>query len=137
MENLEKRGIGIRFVALFIDTIVLFVLGYVIAIPIGMTSATGFNLQGGPAFLWILIGFGYFIVLEGKYGKTVGKRLVGIEVVTEDGRPIDYQASLIRNVLRIIDGIFFYLVGAILVILSEDEQRLGDRIANTIVVSTS
>lgn len=135
MTDLAYRGVGIRFVATVIDTVVLFLIAYVIAIPAGATTDTGFSLQGGPAFLWFLVGLAYFVVLEAQYGQTLGKRLVGIRVATEDGGPIDYRASLVRNLLRIVDGLFFYLVGAVLIFVSDREQRLGDRIGDTVVVS--
>ena len=134
MTDLEYRGIGIRFVATVIDVVVLGIIGYLIAIPTGMTTSGGFDLQGGPALLWFLVGFVYYILLEAQFGQTVGKRLTGIKVVTTDGNPIDYRASVIRNVLRVVDGIVFYLVGAVLIYLSDSQQRLGDRVAETVVV---
>lgn len=135
VDTANYAGIGRRFVAQIIDVVVLFVIAYVIALGTGDTTGTGFNIQGGPAFLWFAIGAGYFILLEGKYGQTVGKRLTGIIVTTVDGGDIDIQASLIRNVLRVVDGFLFYAVGAILILLSDREQRLGDRVANTVVLA--
>lgn len=134
--ELEYQGLGRRFVAIVVDVIVLFVIGYLIAIPSGMTTGAGFDLSGGPAFLWFLVSFAYYIVLEGQYGQTLGKMAVGIRVVTETGDAITYRASLIRNVLRIVDGLFVYLVGAIFIYLSDTQQRLGDRVADTVVVRT-
>lgn len=57
-----------------------------------------------------------------------------IKVVREDGMPIDMNLALTRNILRIIDGLFAYLIGAILIWRSHKKQRLGDSIARTIVV---
>jgi uncharacterized RDD family membrane protein YckC len=51
-----------------------------------------------------------------------------------DGSPISWSESVIRNLLRIIDGLFGYLVGAILIWTSPLKQRLGDRVANTVVI---
>jgi uncharacterized RDD family membrane protein YckC len=79
----------------------------------------------------------YFIVLEGNYGQTVGKMAVRIKVVREDGTKIDYMDAVVRNVLRVIDLIPYfipYLLGAILIWTSDKKQRLGDRVAHTIVV---
>jgi uncharacterized RDD family membrane protein YckC len=135
MTELEHRGIGIRFVATVVDTAVLFVLGYLIAMLTGSTTGSGFSLQGLPALAWFAVGLGYFVVLEAEFGQTLGKRLVGIEVVTEMSEPLSYRASLVRNVLRAVDGLFFYLVGVVLIYLSDEEQRLGDRVADTVVVS--
>lgn len=136
MPDLEYRGIGIRFAAIVVDTIVLFVIGYLIAALMGSTTGSGFSMEGAPAFLWFLVGLAYFVVLEAEYGQTVGKRLTGIEVRTDAGEPLDYQASLVRNVLRIVDGLFVYLVGAVFIYLSDEEQRIGDRVGDTVVVST-
>jgi uncharacterized RDD family membrane protein YckC len=77
----------------------------------------------------------YYIVLEAQFGATVGKRIIGLKVVKLDGGgAIDWQASIVRNVLRLVDGIFFYLVGAIIVWTSSRKQRLGDKLAATVIV---
>lgn len=131
---MNNVGVGLRAVAIIIDMLILLVAGYVIAVFTGGTTASGFNLTGGPAFLWFLVVFAYYIVMEVQQGGTIGKLMIGLRVVKEDGGPLDWQASLIRNVLRIVDGLFFYLVGAILVWTSDRNQRLGDRLANTVVV---
>lgn len=135
MTDQNYGGLGVRFVATILDTIVIVAIGYLLAMLTGMTTASGFNLQGGPALLWFLIGLAYFVALEAEFGWTLGKRAVGIEVRTTDGGSIDYGDSLIRNVLRVVDGFFFYLVGVVLILLSDEQQRLGDRVGNTVVVS--
>lgn len=132
---MEPVGIGLRAVATLIDTILLFVVGYVIAIITGGTTGGGFALSGGPFFLWLLVALAYYIVLEALHGATLGKRAVKLKVVKLDGgAPIDWQASIVRNVLRIVDGLFFYLVAAIAVIASKNKQRIGDLAAGTVVV---
>lgn len=132
---MEPVGVGRRAVAVLIDSILLFIVGYLVAVGTGQTNEEGFNLKGGPAFLWIGIGLAYFIGMEGARGATVGKMAMRLKVVKQDGTPIDWQASVVRNVLRLIDGFFFYLVGAIVVWVSKSRQRLGDMAAHTIVVS--
>ena len=67
-------------------------------------------------------------------GMTLGKRIVGIRVVGEDGDHAGLPAVVVRNVLRPIDGFFFYLVGALFAHASSRGQRLGDRAAGTLVV---
>jgi uncharacterized RDD family membrane protein YckC len=132
---MEHVGVGLRAVAIIIDTILLMVVGYVIAMATGGTTAAGFKLEGVPMFLWLAIGIGYYIVLEAQSGATLGKRLIGLKVVKlEGGGPIDWQASITRNLLRLVDGFFFYLVGAIIVWSSDKKQRLGDKVAGTVVV---
>ena len=129
-------GIGIRAVAVIIDFVVWILIGYVIALGTGSTTGAGFDLQGLPALIWFLSFWVYYIVLEVEYGQTVGKKAVGIKVVSDTGGSIDYSESIVRNVFRLVDGFFFYLVGAIFVHRSGEEKRLGDRIADTKVVSS-
>lgn len=141
---LSHIGVGRRAVAIIIDSFVLlipyFILGFLIGSITGETGGGGFQLEGGSAFLLMgllgLIGFGYFILLEAYYGQTVGKRLVGVRVVSVDGTAIGFSDSVMRNVLRIIDGIAVYLLGALFIWLSDDNQRIGDRVGNTVVVSS-
>jgi uncharacterized RDD family membrane protein YckC len=141
---LEYKGVGIRFVAQLVDLIIIGIIfgisGRIVAGIFGGVTEGGFELHGGPAFIVILLNFivsmGYFILLEANWnGQTVGKKVVGIRVAREDGGPIDMQQAAIRNLLRIIDVLpFLYLVGVILIWSSDKKQRLGDRVANTVVV---
>lgn len=135
---MEHIGVGLRAVAAIIDTALLFIVGYLIASVTGGTSAQGFQLSGGPFFIWLVIALAYYIVMEAQSGVTLGKRLIGLKVVKlEGGAPLDWQASIVRNVLRLVDGLFFYLVGAIVVWTSDKKQRLGDKVAGTVVVRFS
>jgi uncharacterized RDD family membrane protein YckC len=132
---MEPVGVGLRAVATIIDSALLFVIGYILATFTGDTTATGFHLSGGPFFIWLLIAIGYYTVLEARSGQTFGKRLINLKVVKLEGAaPIDMQAAIVRNVLRLVDGFLFYLVAAIAVWTSDKKQRLGDRVAGTVVV---
>lgn len=131
---MNNVSVGLRAVAVIIDTIILAIVGWIIALLFGGAMDTGFQLSGGPALLLFLIALAYYIVMEAQQGATVGKLVLGLRVVKEDGSSIDWQASIVRNLLRIIDGLFVYLVGAILVWTSDKKQRLGDRLAHTVVV---
>lgn len=134
---MQAVGVGRRAVAVIIDSIILFVVAYVVAMVTGNTTGAGFAMTGAPAFLFFAIALAYFIVLEATQGATLGKRVMGLKVVKQDGSAMDWQASIIRNLLRLIDGFFFYLVGAIVVWVSKSRQRLGDMAAHTLVVRTA
>jgi uncharacterized RDD family membrane protein YckC len=125
--QLQYVGVGMRFLALLIDGIIIGAVGGLLA----------FILRNAPGFSGGLIGLlaiAYFIVMEATQGATVGKMALGLRVVKMDGSPISWSESVIRNLLRIIDGLFGYLVGAILIWTSPLKQRLGDRVANTVVI---
>ena len=134
---MEHIGVGLRAVATIIDTLLLMVIAYLIALLTGATTASGFNLTGAPAFLWFFIAIAYYILMEGQFGATIGKKLVGLKVVKVDGQALNWQAAIVRNVLRIVDGFLFYLVGAVIVWSSKNKQRLGDIVAHTAVIRAS
>ena len=84
--------------------------------------------------VFLAIIFIYLIVMEAYLGWTVGKRLLGMKVVNSSGGSIGLQKSIIRNLLRLIDGLpAFNILGIVLIASSETGQRFGDRIAKTYV----
>jgi uncharacterized RDD family membrane protein YckC len=88
----------------------------------------------GWGIITFIIFVAYFTYLEGTRGQTIGKMVMKIKVVREDGSSIDISTAFIRNILRVIDGLFAYLVGAIIIWTSHKRQRLGDIAAKTVVV---
>jgi uncharacterized RDD family membrane protein YckC len=130
-------GVGLRFVAVLLDGILLMALAWGLAALVGGATSEGFELTGLPAVAWMVAAAVYYIVAEARLGATIGKLAVGLRVTLEDGSRLDWRASVIRNLLRVVDGVAFYLVGAILVWTSPRRQRLGDRVAGTIVVRRS
>jgi uncharacterized RDD family membrane protein YckC len=128
------QSVGIRAGATIIDIVIFWALSFVVAIATGETSGAGFSMGTLGSCLVGIIGIAYYVVMETMYGGTVGKLVLGLKVVKEDGSALDWQTSIIRTLLRIIDGLFFYLIGAILVWTSPTNQRLGDKVAKTFVV---
>jgi len=84
--------------------------------------------------IWVLVVL-YYILLEGYWGQTVGKMLLGIKVVREGtGDVPGFGAAALRTFLRTVDALFLYLVAFIAVLASAKRQRLGDMVAHTLVV---
>ena len=130
--------VGSRIAATLIDTIILAIISAILMIPVfgAAVFGRGFGLIFSYATLLPLLVFlAYYVFFETyKDGQTPGKMAVKIKVVKVSGEPIDIGEALIRNILRIIDGIFFYLIGFIILSMSDKKQRLGDMAAGTIVV---
>jgi uncharacterized RDD family membrane protein YckC len=136
---LEVHVTGRRILATIVDTIVFSVIFWVLALLFGSTSAEGgsvaFSLGGLGSLIYLVVIFAYYTLLEGYLGQTLGKMLLGIKVVREDNGGVPgLGAAAIRTVLRIIDGILFYLVAFISVLATQKNRRLGDMAANTLVV---
>jgi uncharacterized RDD family membrane protein YckC len=141
--QLDPAGVALRFVAILLDAvIVLFPLSIIVGILAGGTYSEsgpgywngGVNVAGNAIWVWLALALGYYILCEALTCRTLGKRLVGIRVVDEEGDAIDLAGAVIRNLLRLVDGLFFYLVGALFAFSSPRGQRLGDRAAHTVVV---
>jgi uncharacterized RDD family membrane protein YckC len=93
----------------------------------------GFGLMMGQ-MLWLIICLFVFSLLEGKWGVTLGKWTVGIRVFGTDLRPCGFGRAFVRNLLKFVDGFFNFMVGILLVALTENWQRVGDMAARTVVI---
>ena len=79
----------------------------------------------------------YFIVLESLFGATLGKYLLGLRVVQLNGTRPGLVKSILRNLLRLVDGLpFMSILGVVLILTSPERTRVGDRVAGTRVVHT-
>ncbi len=130
--RMEYQGIGIRFVSLVIDSLIIS------AIFGALATILGFGMMRHGSWSVGILSFAFYIAyytyLEGTRGQTIGKMVTKIKVVREDGTPIEMEQAFKRNILRVIDGLLAYLIGAILIWRSDKQQRLWDSVAKTVVV---
>jgi uncharacterized RDD family membrane protein YckC len=121
-----------RILAFLIDAIGFAIVFSLITTIVGVVSDA---LAGIVGALFGLAFFGYFVYFEAEYGQTIGKMAMDIVVITEDGDAITYRDSAIRTLLRLVDALpFFYIVGLVAIFVTDRNQRLGDLVADTIVV---
>ena len=171
----ELAGLGTRFLANLIDTSIqmaiyvgIWIIFLILAVLIGF-SAGAFAKSLGAFFaeaqvaLALIAAFvvlwGYFIWFETVWnGQTPGKRQMGLRVIRDGGYPINIYAAIVRNLIRLMDGMPIVALGLIIggvvghqpltaatggivilipllcLMLSARYQRLGDIIAGTMVV---
>lgn len=134
---------GRRVVATIIDGLVFGVAYWLLALAFGDIRTEGeaanwvANLPVAASIAYGLFVVGYYLLLEGLLGQTLGKLAVGIKVVAEaTGQAPGIAAVAIRTLLRLIDGLFSYAVALVSVLASAKRQRLGDMAARTLVVRT-
>ena len=135
----EIAGIGSRFLAQILDSLVITVI--LIAITILAASLGGIFGSGELAILIeIILGFillaGYFLVSEAAWnGQTLGKRAARLRVVGDHGEPVTLGQAAIRNLVRIVDFLpVFYAIGMLTLFINGRGKRLGDFAAGTLVV---
>lgn len=144
--SMQLAGPTTRFLAWAIDLAVVAVL-YIILVNILSLIVTfsplrlEWMLDFANAVMYVLmfvINIGYGIVLEWFWrGQTLGKYVMRLRVIDEQGLRLQFPQIVIRNLLRLVDSLpMFYLVGGIACVLNKKCQRLGDFAANTIVTYT-
>ena len=144
--ELPLAGIGSRFLAMAIDTLlqfVLYILGFLALAFMAPVLGRGWLDWLPPSWgaaLGILFLFcvywGYFAIFEIVWkGQTPGKRYAGIRVIKDSGRPINTYEAIGRNLMRAIDSLpGMYGVGIVCMMLNQQNRRLGDYVAGTVVV---
>jgi uncharacterized RDD family membrane protein YckC len=76
----------------------------------------------------------YFVICENTWSKTLGKKIMGLRVVTLEGRPPGFREVVLRNILRIVDDGLVYISVVASVAATEKYQRIGDLAGKTMVV---
>ncbi|AKH20562.1 RDD family protein [Sedimenticola thiotaurini] len=133
--SLRLAGPVVRSCAWAIDMLIRAGLYLAIAIPFSFLGGLGFGLS---LVLFFLIEWFYPVLFEMRQGATPGKKAMGLEVIQDNGTPVSWSASLIRNLLRAADFLpFLYAAGLVSMLLNRNFQRLGDLAAGTLVVYRS
>ena len=143
-------GVGSRFVAALLDSLILVAFGFVELMVMVFLGAAGRLAPGAGSwaetagkwfiafvvFINFAVVWGYFALFEAFWhGQTPGKRAMKLRVIKDSGRQITLFEAMARNLLRVVDYLpGFYLAGVITMLCNKRSQRLGDLVAGTIVV---
>jgi uncharacterized RDD family membrane protein YckC len=128
----ERGSAGARAAASVVDFVALGVLVWIPALAYGaVTQILLDSFLAGVLAGVIFTPFAYYVGLEARYGRTLGKHLEGLVVTDGNGSPASGWACLCRNLLRPVDFLGFYLLGFVFVLATDRDQRLGDLVAGT------
>jgi uncharacterized RDD family membrane protein YckC len=130
------QRIGGGLIYLIVSFILALMFGWVtgLAETLDLYAGGSINIDGWPFVLACLVVFGLSALMETALGKTPGKYVSRTRVTDAHGNPISLGPALIRNILRFINGIVFYIVGLVFVMIDKKNRRLGDILAKTSVV---
>jgi len=150
--RLNYAGFWIRFVAHIIDMMIILIpaaiiFGLIFIISVSTSASVTVDPQvianhpaAAPLIIILIIVFSifmgaigilYFPVLEGLYGQTLGKRLLGLRVVREGGIAIGLKEAFLRRIslyLKILP------IDALFIPFNEKKQRAFDMVAKTVVI---
>ena len=132
--DLELRLAGpiVRILAWLIDFLVrttIQVAAYFVLLWLGRIG------MGIMLIIYFFIEWLYPVFFELYQGATPGKKTLNLYVCHDDGTPVNWQSSMLRNLLRVADFFpFLYALGLITMLMNKEFKRLGDLAAGTVVV---
>jgi uncharacterized RDD family membrane protein YckC len=147
-------GFWIRFVAKFIDGIILGVAGLILFIPVLLLFGGGVGLMSlgrrsfgdgamvGPAMVgafgisrlvWLALSTFYEAYFLSAHGATPGKMALGLKVIRADGGPISPMLAVARHFAEWVSAIIF-MIGYIMAGFDPEKRALHDRICETRVI---
>lgn len=140
----QYAGLGQRFVALVIDFIILSIVFFpltklvkgvwIMSVDQHLWNR-GYFITDPLCIIFLVVIFLYFVLSEGFWGATIGKKLIGLHVVGVDGHNSGLKQAFIRNILRVVDSLpAFNILGIVLILGSPERARFGDRVAGTRVI---
>ncbi|MBV1910544.1 MAG: RDD family protein [Kangiellaceae bacterium] len=131
--SLAVAGLVSRSLAFIIDLMVRWAVLAAIAGVLGYLGNFG---QGLYLIIIFLVEWFYPVLFEVfNHGQTIGKKSMGIMVINDDGTPIDWSSSIVRNLLRFADFLpMLFGFGILSMLINKDFKRLGDLAAGTLVV---
>ncbi len=125
----------------FIVLLLMGGMGAIALAPALKYDATSGAVAIGALILLVIVLLGimgmshaYFITQEFKKGSTIGKRLMGLSVVSIDGGALTLRQAVIRELARSYLDMLFLLPGLIAFALTKKRQRVGDMMAGTMVI---
>ena len=141
-----RASFGQRLGAYLLDVLIIGVpfaiLATILAVAVAPDEGTG-DVDGGAAGILVLLyvlGFiglwAYYVLLEGgPTGQTIGKKAVGIRVVSmQTGGPIGYGKAFIRTLIRTFISGNVCLLGFLWMLWDSEKQTWHDKISDSVVV---
>ena len=124
-EYVRSGGFWERFTAYILD--VFLIIG-------GVSAILSFFLKPSSYFFQFLIGIVYFTYFYGTSGETIGKKIMGLKVVTLDGSPLTYGKGFLRYIGYFLSTITLN-IGFLMIAWDKKKQGLHDKICKTTVVA--
>ncbi len=138
----QTANVGSRILAYVIDmaVVVAGIFAGLFAVAL-LGQATDLVVPDWVAITIVLVllpswWLGYFIAFETLWrGRTLGKAALGLRVVTTEGAPVRFRHAAIRALLGLVDfAIASGFFAVVFILLTRDNQRLGDLVAGTLVL---
>ncbi|CAM3953423.1 MULTISPECIES: RDD family protein [Flavobacterium] len=130
---MKDNILGKSVVASLIDYFMIFILFLIISsVYLLFSNVLKFKIDHIEIIIIAILWFTFLVIPEFKFGKTLGKKIIGIKLISTENNKLLFRQVLIRRVFDIIDIFALGLVSIIM--LSNNNQRFGDKFAKVFVV---
>lgn len=130
----DYASFGRRFVAVFVDAIVVGIINSVLTVVL---TAISQDLQTVATLLNFVVGIVYYVYFIGSSGQTIGKKLLKVRVVKKDDTTTnpDYLAAVLREVIGKPLSALVLGLGYFWMLWDDHKQTWADKIAGTVVIN--
>jgi uncharacterized RDD family membrane protein YckC len=134
-------GFWIRFVAILLDGVILFVVSVVVQLAFAPMLRSGrldlmLMVLGAEYLIGMVVGATYEGVFVSRYGATPGKMALDLKVIRPDGGPLSLGRAVGRYFAKIVSGIIL-MIGYIMAGFDSEKRALHDLICDTRVIRVS
>jgi uncharacterized RDD family membrane protein YckC len=135
----KNAGFWLRFVAYIIDSVLLGIVGWIVAIPFILTLgdanySTLVSITFTGIVLYIIFHWLYFALMESSTKQaSLGKMVLGLIVTNESGNRISFSKATGRVFAKFLSHYILY-IGYVMIAFTKKKQGLHDLIAGTLVV---
>jgi len=144
-------GFWRRLIAYTVDNTIIIVVFFILSLVIsaafifGLMYGNSSNVLAGwtdPAHItaitimataaYLILSLAYFTYFHGIKGRTPGKMLLGLQVLTTEGKPVGFGLAFLRSVGYVVSSIFY--IGFLWAAFDRRKQGWHDKIAGTVVI---
>jgi len=138
-ENIAFRfrlaGPAARSLAFLLDVLLVAAIGFLLLMGLGVLGFLAESFAGLVFVALFFLWWGYGAAAEVlSNGRTAGKAVLGLRVVSQTGLSINPAQAILRNLLRAVDIAPPFFPGLVAMASTRRLQRLGDLAAGTMVV---
>ncbi|MBQ1837331.1 MAG: RDD family protein [Neisseriaceae bacterium] len=137
--ELRPAGLWVRSRAFLLDLVIRVGLAVAVFFLLLWTLPLAKGFSVGLYFIVIFLIYWLYPVLFEVFwhGQTPAKRMFGLRVVQDNGTPVSFTQSLIRNLMRTADMLpYAYGLGMSVMLLHPQFKRLGDILSGSLVIYT-
>ncbi len=135
---MNENILGKRVGACIVDYLILFIAFFFLSfIYLLFSGVLKFQIKNIEIILLLILWFCLLVFPEYKFGKTIGKKIIGLKVISEDKSKISFTQSLFRRTFDVVDIFVLGIISLIILSNKSNNQRFGDKIAKTIVLNDS